>query len=479
MKKRILAGGAVLALAAIWTGTAWYTGKQVESRLAREVQALSAQVQRLGAKLNMPVTLELLSFERGVFSSTVRYGLKITALAGGNPVRDLDLQFIGKIEHGPFPASRLAAGQFAPAMAASLVRVAETPDASAWFAAARGAVPASVHMVLGYGQDISGGLEVAPVEYSDEQFTLSFSGLKARASYAADGMQSALSIASEKLALSAPIVGDAQGGRRKLSVEGLAVSHEYSALQQDAAKSGTRVTVKDWLLEAGKLPLGLKDIALTVETNMVAARMNGTLTVDLGAISLEGQRLGKLRLAVGGKDMDVASFKAFQDTYAEKLRPDTYGDSTPEDKMLAGSYIVKFLMARPSFTLSPLEVETAGGVSSLSLDVGLDSPTFWNIDPRTMAKETVSNLTVRLMLSPEGLADLFAARMQLKGEAREASRIAAGERAASVRDMFIAKQWGKMDSGKIAANLDYRDGQVDFNGERMSLEAFIGKVLAD
>ncbi len=479
MKKRVLAGGVVLAAAAGWVGTAWYTGKQIEDRLAQDVQALDAQARRLGEKLGMPVAVELLSFDRGVFSSTARFGLKVTTQSRDNPTRERDFQFTGKVDHGPFPASRLAAGQFAPVMAAGLVQMAQTPDAGGWFAAAHGAAPVSAHFVFGYDRAFSGGLDLAPVEYVDGPATFSFSGMTGQASLAGDGKRSAASIVFDRLALAEPVVADdVDSGWRKLSVQGLAVTHEASAPDGEPARSGTKLTVKDWLLETDPLPLGMKDIALAVETDTAAARMNGKVALDVGGVSVRGRHVARLRLAMDGKDMDVEAFNAFRDHYASAQRAEGGGVPAPGDMLVAASYVAKFLLARPRFALSPLQVETAGGVSSLSLAIGLDSPSFWKRDPAAIAREVVRNLSVRLKLSTAGMADLIAARLELKGATPEAARAEARQEAEAMRDRMAEKQWGRIGDGMIEVDADYRDGQLDFNGERMPIEAFVGKVLA-
>ncbi|MBM6480571.1 DUF945 family protein, partial [Raoultella ornithinolytica] len=45
MKKSLVAAGIIVALGVIWTGGAWYTGKQRESHLAEVVQQANAQLQ--------------------------------------------------------------------------------------------------------------------------------------------------------------------------------------------------------------------------------------------------------------------------------------------------------------------------------------------------------------------------------------------------------------------------------------------------
>lgn len=478
MNKRIVAGGVLLAVvAAGWTGTAWYTGKQIEARLALDVQDANAKAQRLGAKLGLPVTVELLSFERGVFSSDARFGLKVTVQSDGKPAEKA-FEFTGKVEHGPFPASRLASGDVAPVMAAGRVQMAQTPDAAAWFAAAGGSAPVTANFLFAYDRDFSGDLALAPVKYADDPVTFEFSGLHAQAERAGDGTRGSASLAVDKMALSEVVKGGAaNAGRHTLSLDGLAVSHQSSGASE-AFTSSTTLKVKDWVSDLDKLPLGLKDIALTLDSESGVERMTGKVALDVGSISVRGRHVAKLRMAAGGKDMDVAAFNAFRDSF-ERVPQSSKSDLPfAPDMMSAMANMVKFLLARPSFWLEPLQVETAGGTSTLSLDIGLDSPTFWNRDPLATVKEVVRNVSVRLKLSTDGTADLIAARLELKGATSEAARTAARQEAEVMRDLIAQKQWGRIENGVIQVDADYRDGQLDFNGERMPVEAFVGRVLA-
>ncbi len=472
MNKRIVAGGVLVAVvSAAWVGTAWYTGKQIEARLAQDVQALNAQAQRLGAKLGVPVTLELQSFERGVFSSEARFGAKVTVQSGPKPAEKA-FAFTSKIEHGPFPASRLASGAVAPVMAAGRLHMTETPDAAAWFAATGGSAPVTASFLFAYDRDFSGDLALAPAKYAADPITFEFSGLQAQVEHARDGSRDAMTLAVGKIALSEVI----EGNPYTIALDDLAVSHQLSGAA-GASTSSTTLTVRKWASDLHKLPLGLKDIALTVGSDGTPERMAGKMTLDVGSISVRGLHVATLRIAAGGKDMDVASLKAFQDfTESGPQRPNG-GEPFPKDEMLAASHLLKFLLARPSFTLSTLQVETARGTSSLSMDIGLDSPSFWKRDPIAIIKEVVRNVSVRLKLSPENMADLIAARAELKGATREAARSAAEREAAGVRGLAAATSWGRIQDGVIQFEADYRDGQVDINGKRMPIEMFVSQLF--
>jgi len=205
--------------------------------------------------------------------------------------------------------------------------------------------------------------------------------------------------------------------------------------------------------------------------------MAGKMTLDVGSISVRGLHVAKLRLAAGGKDMDVAALKAFQDATTSTPLSAKKADPLSGEGMLAASHMLKFLLARPSFTLSTLQVDTARGTSSLSLDIGLDSPSFWKHDPIAIAKEVVRNLSVRLKLSPENMADVIAARAELKGATREAARSAAEREAAGLRGLVAASTWARIEDGVIQFEADYQEGQVGINGKRIPVEIFLSQMF--
>ncbi|MWT08887.1 DUF945 family protein, partial [Escherichia coli] len=46
MKKSVVAVGVIVALGVIWTGASWYTGKQLESRLAEMMAQANSEIKR-------------------------------------------------------------------------------------------------------------------------------------------------------------------------------------------------------------------------------------------------------------------------------------------------------------------------------------------------------------------------------------------------------------------------------------------------
>ena len=104
MRKWVAVGCTVLALGAIWTGTAWYTGKQLETGMAQLAENAAGQARLIGAKLGETLSFEQLSYERGVFTSQARYRVKAEPSpkdGAGAAGRDFEMRV--RLDHGPYP----------------------------------------------------------------------------------------------------------------------------------------------------------------------------------------------------------------------------------------------------------------------------------------------------------------------------------------------------------------------------------------
>lgn len=477
MKKRVWVIVAVLALGAAWTGTAWYTGKQAEIRLAQQVERINADVAPLAEKLGLTAAVETMSFERGVFTSRARYGLNVTKRAeAGKPAKDSRLEFVAQIEHGPFPWSRLSAGDPAPALAATRIQVEQTPDSDAWFAAAKGVTPMHAEIVARYGGNVSGNMEMAPVEYTKDGTTLSFSGLTGQASRQAGGKGLVFSVASDRATFSEPH----PKGDRSLSMQALAIAYDTSVSADGIEKAITKVGIKHWDVVSDKSVFGLKDIALAIDTSGDATKTDGNLSLDLGGISIRDKHAAKARLVAGMRNVDMNSLRAFREFYEEREKEKAAGVERERglgSELVGMSHVVKFLSAKPEFSLSSLELETASGVSTLQFDVKLDSPMFWNRSLAGILKELIQKLNVRLAISPDNIADFLAADLQVEGVSDAEAQTEARRRVQDMRDQMVQRGWGKIEQGKFVVNLAYSDGQADFNGERLPVEELFTKLV--
>ena len=70
MKKAAIAG-LVIALGAIWTGTAWYTGQKAEAFVKQSIEDGNVELRKIGEKWGVTPVIELMSFERCLLYTSV------------------------------------------------------------------------------------------------------------------------------------------------------------------------------------------------------------------------------------------------------------------------------------------------------------------------------------------------------------------------------------------------------------------------
>lgn len=475
MRKWVAVGCAVLALGAIWTGTAWYTGKQLENGMAQLAESADAQARLIGAKLGETLSVEQLSYERGVFTSQARYRLKAQPLAKDGPgAAGRDYEMVVRLDHGPFPLYRLSRGHLFPAMAAARAELAPTPSLETWFAAAQGGVPVTAEAVAGYGRDIAVSLALAPVERARDASRFSFSGLTLRADVAAGGKRATVTVRSDRADLSEPFTKDGASHTRRLAMRDLAITYDATRAADETGAATTRATLKQWTVEIDGEPVTLRDVAMNLDASGADSAMQGKLAVQVAGIDTRAGQVANLRLAAQAHNLDLVSFRAFRDT----MEATKDGGGSLSDKMVGAGHVMKFLLAEPGFSLAPLQVDTANGSATLQLAVGLAAPTLWNHSPAAVVKETVRKFDARLSVPVASVADLIAVRLQADGMPEAAAREAARRQADSVRDRIVGSQWGRLEDGKLLASLNYAGGQVDFNGERMPLETFLAWLMS-
>jgi uncharacterized protein YdgA (DUF945 family) len=168
--------GIVVAIGAVSAGGAWYTGTKLEGVLNTSIADANKELQAALVGSNGTASLELVSLERNVFSSTAHYRLKGEGeMFGEAPV---ELLFVDHIEHGPLPFSRLVSLKWLPVMATSHYELEKTPLTAKWFAAAKDKSPLTGVVNIGYDKSTHGNLQLLPLDVAlDDKSQLKFSGL--------------------------------------------------------------------------------------------------------------------------------------------------------------------------------------------------------------------------------------------------------------------------------------------------------------
>lgn len=173
MKKTALAIAIPVVIAGAAIAGAWYTGTRVEQEVNRGITEANELFKQEAPGLGAYLTL--VDIQRGLFSSSARYNLTFTGKDGEQPQT---LVFTDRLEHGPFPASRLAAGKLAPVMAQSHFALEQNELTAPLFTASGGKAPLFGELTIHYDQKQEGAVETAALEFAKDSDKLRLSPAK-------------------------------------------------------------------------------------------------------------------------------------------------------------------------------------------------------------------------------------------------------------------------------------------------------------
>ena len=146
MKKSTFAVAVLVALGAVCTGGAWYTGTKAESEFGRVVEQSNQILKKQLLNLDINAEIKNVKFERGLFSSTTKYDVVFT----NKEKEAMVLPFEGHLYHGPLPLNQLSKGNFKPLVFSSEDQMVKNEQSEPLFKLANGKKPFVSQLQLDY-----------------------------------------------------------------------------------------------------------------------------------------------------------------------------------------------------------------------------------------------------------------------------------------------------------------------------------------
>ncbi|NBF06617.1 DUF945 family protein [Pseudomonas sp. Fl5BN2] len=482
--------GIVVAVGAISAGGAWYTGTKLEGVLQQQIIESNKELQAALLGYDATATLELVSLDRGLFSSNARYRVK-----GQGDVfhGDLELLVSDHIEHGPLPFSRLVRLKWLPVMATSHYELEKSPQTEKWFAATKGAAPLKGVVNVGYDLAAEGTLEFAPMDLVlDENSNLKFSGMNLNVSVSDSRQKAKIDGYMDSLSLSISAPDQAPG---KLEINGLTLasnlqksSFGYYLGQNTVELSGAKATFGD-----KQSVLTLKNFEQKTSSEEAGSTVAGRADYRIGEIAFDGKSVGSAEMLWSMKNLDSQGMLDLMQVYQTVLQPyqtaatdaASRGEPAPELQMTDAEQakvrgaVNKVLEAKPQIALESLALKTGSGESRFSLSLDLAKPQNLELPPAELGKQLISQLDTKLLLSKPMVADIAALQAQAEGQT-DAKQIA--EQSAATAEMLsamaLATQLAKLDGNNVVSTLHYANNEVNFNGQKMTVEQFVGFVMS-
>lgn len=213
--------------------------------------------------------------------------------------------------------------------------------------------------------------------------------------------------------------------------------------------------------------------------------INSQLDYTVNSLKLQNQDIGSGRLTLKLDNIDGAAFHQFSQKYnaeAQALMADPQLAQNPElyQQALTQTFfsaLPMMLKGSPSLTISPLSWRNAKGETTLNLSILLKDPSLTTTPPQTLADEvdrSVKSLDGKLVI-PVDMATAFMTQIAgLEGyQPADAAKLA-DQQVKGLAAMGQMFRITTMEDNAITSSLQYADGQVTLNGQKMPLDEFAG-----
>ena len=487
-KPAVVLLGFVVAVGVVSAGGAWFTGKQLEPVLQTAIQNANKELKTSMAGVDGTLALELVSLDRGVFSSTAHYRLKAQGAVFGEDNPNPELLFVDHIEHGPLPVSRLVTLKWLPVMATSHYELEKNPTTEKWFAAAKDVSPLKGVANIGYSRSVNGNVELLPLEFKDDTSSVSFSGANLNFDSSAEGKKVKADGYMNSLKVA---VVDANGSPFEAELAGLTVASNLEKSTFGFYTGQNTVELTDTKLTMGpqKAVLTLKGFEQKDTSETKDNNLAGRVDYKIDEIGYQGKPVGSAAMALSMKNVDVPSMLVLTKLYQDKMAPvqaaAAAGEPAPElqlseaEQALADTNVNQLLSAKPQVAVENLSLKTTRGESKFNLVVDLAKPSSMELPPMELGKQIIALLDANLSLSKPMIADVAALQAQLAGvtepEAIEQQSQLASE---MVSGVAVGTQLATLVGSDVVSKLHYANNEVTFNGQKMTVEQFLTFVMS-
>lgn len=484
MKKTLVAAGIIVALGVVWTGGAWYTGKQLESHIADMVSQANAQLKLSAPEAGLEISYQ--DYQRGVFSSQLKMVVKPLAGAENSWLKAGQSVVLDEsVSHGPIPLASLKSFNLAPAMASVNTVLVNNEVTKPLFDLAKGQSPFDINTRISYNGDTESAIALKPLDYEKDAEKVTFSGgdfvlsadsqgsLVSLTGEAKSGQVNAVNEYNQKVQFvfnglktdgsSKLTTFDERIGDQTLSLERLAVSVEGKDL---AELTGMRIAGKSSLTPDGK-------------------KINSQLDYTLNNLKLQNQDFGSGQLTLKVDGIDGVAMHQFSQQYQAQTQalmaqpdlaqnPELYQQKAVDALF---STLPILLKGDPVVTLSPLSWKNAKGESALNLSLALKDPAQATGEATTLAQQVdrgVKSLDAKLSIPMDMATELMTQVARLEGYQQEDATKLATQQVQGLAAMGQMFRLTTTQDNAISSSLQYADGQVTLNGQKMPLEDFVG-----
>ncbi len=478
MKKLALAVAVPLAL---FGAATFYTSTQVESTARDAVDQANLKLREMGVGAGADVSLTLLSFERGLLSSTARYQIDIDVADDEGNTEHYALLLNDRLEHGPFPVSRLSRGQLMPVAAQSHFELERTPLTQKLFDAASGEVPLVGEVTIGYDGGQAGDLRTAALNIEDDgsvriaSANLNFEANRDGSDVRMDGELAEIDIDLQRSDSGQPV---------QVSLRGIGLSADKQDYDDGFGFGPSAITLQRMEIKAGDEPAVVIQQASVEEALSRGSRgLDQTIGYRIGEVSAKGQTLRNLALVFSLRNLEESSLKALVASYKDILEQsatpqESFAGMTSAQQQELQARALQLLEHKPTLALDEFGFETAHGAARLSVVLDLQSPSAEAFTPDAMITSMLASLKADAGVDRNLVRDIAGLVVQNNARDGQLDQAALQQETEAATELFsgmaLNTGWSRLERERLVSSLHYANDKVTFNGREMSVPEFLG-----
>ena len=475
MSKVAIVAGVVIAAGAVWTGSSWYLGTQIQERLDDYLVKSNEYMKKEG---DGRISMETVSYDKGVFSSEAVYKVKTNIPEISALPKEVLLK--SHIEHGPLSLKALLSGQFVTGYATASTTLVNDEKTKPLYDAAGGKEP----YVQNDRIDFSGNVHsVAKLEALDAKF-----GEAAFKSQPAT-VTSFVDQDFTKLDMKFDIPEASLTNHAKLDLIMKNVTGQASS-----SKTASGLFVGPGQVNIGTFEIKPKDdktVSMTdfkvdAKTEEVNDFLNLNVGYDIGKILVNDVDFGAIKLNLAFEHLDRQAVEKFkQQAGSLNLTPDNVEQQGEQIEQYYAELFTSLIRQKMQVRVSPFAWKTANGEGSVEVSASFDGtgqPEELTADDSQFLAESLKTVDFGLKADTSLIRDLVSGGAQIDGAADKAAADKQGDDLASMAGLMAQSTGlGKLENGVITSDIAYdsakaSDEKITLNGETMSLMELAGKA---
>jgi len=475
MSKGAIVAGVIIAAGAVWAGSSWYLGSQIQERLDDYLVKANDYLKKEGEGR---ISMEPVSYDKGVFSSDAVYKVKLNFPEAPKVPSEVLLK--SHIDHGPIVLSALLRGEFITGVATAVTTLVNDEKTKPLYDAAGGKEPYVQNDSIDFSGNVHSVATLAALDATFEKGTfksepVTFTTLTDKDLSKFDmtfDMPGAIQFNLSKVDFSLnKMTGQASSSK---TASGLYVGPGEMTIGQ--------VDIKP----AKDKPVSISNFKVDAKTEEVDNFLNIHVGYDLGKLLVNNVDFGAIKLNLAFDHLDRQAVEKFREQVSSlNITPENAEQNGEEIEKLYAELFSDLVRNKLQVRVSPFAWKTASAQGSMDLTAdfdGADQPEGQTVEDEPFLAESLKKVTLGLKADTALVRDVVSAVTQVSGGADKATADKQGDELASVAGLMAQTSGiGKIENGVINSDIAYDSAakpeeQITLNGEKMSVLELAGKV---